>query len=174
MKKIILLAIVLLGMASAALAQSSTGSVSGQIFDPKQAVVANASVSLKNKATGAERTATANGDGSYAFPVVPPGAYTVTVTATGFEKATADVQVAIAQDSSANITLQLQGATATVEVVGDSSAVVQTDSPQLSTVVSSKQLSNLPTVDRNPYSFISLQTQQAGCLRLGVCCKQTA
>ena len=157
MKKLITIAAVMLGLISSALAQSTTGSVSGQVFDPQQAVVANASVTLKNKANGTERTSNSNSEGSYAFPSVQPGFYIVTVTASGFEKRAVEVQVFVAQDSSANIALQLQGATASVDVIGDTSnATVQTESPQLSTVVSSKTLTSLPTTDRNPYAFITL------------------
>ena len=157
MRKLITLVAVMLGLFSSALAQSTTGSVSGQVFDPQQAVVASASVSLKNKATGIERTTNSSSSGSFAFPSVPPGAYSVTVTANGFEKSSTDVQVAIAQDASANVTLSLKGTSVSVDIVGESgNAVVQTDSPQLSTVISTQQLGTLPTIDRNPYAFIAL------------------
>ena len=157
MRKLITLVAVMLGLFSSALAQSTTGSVSGQVFDPQQAVVANASVTLKNKANGTERTTNSNSDGSFAFPSLPPGIYTVTVTANGFEKSSSDVQVSIAQDASANVNLSLKGTSVSVDIVGESgNAVVQTDSPQLSTVITNQQLQNLPTADRNPYSFISL------------------
>ena len=157
MRKLITLVAVMLGLFSSALAQSTTGSVSGQVFDPQQAVVASASVTLKNKATGIERTTNSSSSGSFAFPSVPPGAYSVTVTANGFEKSSTDVQVAIAQDASANVTLSLKGTSVSVDIVGESgNAVVQTDSPQLSTVISTQQLGTLPTIDRNPYAFIAL------------------
>ena len=156
MKKILLVTIALLALASATLAQSTSGNIRGQIVDPKGSVVAGASVTLRNKATGAERTAVSNADGNYAFPIVQPGDYAVTVMAGGFNKTSVDVRVAVALDSTADIALQLQGATAIVEVVGDSAISVQTESPQLSTSITSKQLANLPTIDRNPYGFIGL------------------
>ena len=73
MKKILLVTIVLLGAATAVLAQSTSGNIRGQIVDPKQAVVAGANITLRNKATGAERTAVSNADGGYTFASILPG-----------------------------------------------------------------------------------------------------
>ena len=117
MKKNLLLAFFLLSLVAGSFAQSTSGNIRGQIVDPQGAVVAGASITLRNKATGAERTAISNADGGYTFASILPGIYTVTVTATGFNKTANDVQVSVAQDANADITLQLQGATAIVEVV---------------------------------------------------------
>src|SRR5207237_2167655 len=63
-----------------------TGSNSGTISDPQGAVVANASVTAKNKATGEQKTATTSDSGAFNIPAVPSGAYIITVEVKGFKK----------------------------------------------------------------------------------------
>src|SRR6266480_779379 len=69
-------------------AQEFRGSITGQVTDPNGAVVAGATVTLKNVATNTQTTTTTNGDGSYDFLFLQPGKYTLTVNAQGFSAAT--------------------------------------------------------------------------------------
>ncbi len=78
------------GSISPVAAQEAGGTIVGTVTDPSGAAVANANVTVKNVATGVERNSTTNADGVYAAPNLIPGAYEITVTATGF--ATAAVQ----------------------------------------------------------------------------------
>jgi len=76
----------------------TTGSIAGVVKDPAGAVVAGAEVTAKNNATGEERKTVTNKMGSYAVPLLPPGVYTVTVAANGFENAVfPDLRVAITE-----------------------------------------------------------------------------
>ena len=77
---------VLFLVCSAAFAQSqaTTGLIQGTVVDPNGAVVNGASVNVKNKETGFERTVSSNSDGFFSAPLLPLGKYTVTVTASGF------------------------------------------------------------------------------------------
>src|SRR5437660_8981562 len=65
-------------------AQVTGGAVTGTVVDPNGAVVHGATVLLKDKARGLEFTAVTTDAGSYRFPNVQTGTYTMTVTATGF------------------------------------------------------------------------------------------
>src|SRR5215210_4817061 len=65
-------------------AQEFRGSITGQVTDPNGAALPGATVTLKNVETNAETTATATDDGSYNFPLVQPGKYTLTVSQEGF------------------------------------------------------------------------------------------
>src|SRR5947209_4903701 len=67
-------------------AQSDLTSVAGTIRDPSGATVPNATVTIRNTGTGAERKATTDAAGTYNIPSVSAGAYDVTVTAPGFER----------------------------------------------------------------------------------------
>src|SRR3979411_1064020 len=74
--------------------QTFRGTVLGTVTDPSGAVVAGATVKVRNVATGLERTTSTSADGSYAVPELPIGAYSVTVSLTGFQTAvTTDVEV---------------------------------------------------------------------------------
>lgn len=67
-------------------AQTGQGVVTGTILDAQGAVIPRAEVTLTNEGTNISETRTTGTDGLYRFPLVPPGTYTVTVTASNFEK----------------------------------------------------------------------------------------
>src|SRR5262249_4405649 len=73
-------------LVAGAFAQTSTsGRLAGAVTDPQGGVVANAQVTVKNNETQAQFTATTNKEGGWILPSIPPGSYTVTVTAEGFK-----------------------------------------------------------------------------------------
>src|SRR5882762_7858559 len=80
-----------------ALSQSQTsGRIAGTVADEKGAGIPSAQVTVTNKATGEERKVTADDSGHYIVPLLPPGSYTVSVTADGFKRFFADeVKVAL-------------------------------------------------------------------------------
>src|SRR6266481_1748932 len=67
-------------------AQSDLGSITGFVKDATGSTVPNATVTVKNEATGAERRATTNEQGFYIVTNIPAGYYTVAVEAKGFKK----------------------------------------------------------------------------------------
>ena len=74
----------------AAFGQGATGAINGTVADTSGAVIPNAKLVLQNTATGAARTALTNATGTYVFPEVIPGSYTMQVTAEGFTAAKAE------------------------------------------------------------------------------------
>src|SRR6266566_7351978 len=58
-------------------AQSSTATLSGTVEDQKGALIAGASIALINADQGSQRLATTNSEGTFVFPLVPPGRYSV-------------------------------------------------------------------------------------------------
>lgn len=70
--------------ASVALAQLTTGTISGTVSDPSGAAVPGATVTVKNVDTGISRTTTTGPTGRYEAPNLPVGHYEVTATASGF------------------------------------------------------------------------------------------
>src|SRR3984885_15513654 len=97
------LLVIALMMAPSLVAQSLvSGDLTGTVTDPSGAVVSGATVTLKSEATGAARTATTSSSGTYRFSLLPPGSYTVTVTASGFSKTSSTASVAIGQASIAD------------------------------------------------------------------------
>src|SRR6185436_1741961 len=77
--------LVVLALSSITLAQSTTtGAIGGVVTNPNKEVVPGAAVSVKNLATGKEDSATSDDSGRFKVANLQPGAYSVTVNATGF------------------------------------------------------------------------------------------
>jgi iron complex outermembrane receptor protein len=86
MKKILLVMLFVLFASLSALAQTaaSSGSITGVVKDPNQAVLANTQVVLTSLSTGTRIAATTNEQGIYVFPALQPGSYLIAVDAKGF------------------------------------------------------------------------------------------
>src|SRR5205814_7101744 len=67
-------------------AQKISGTISGTVTDPQGAVVPGASVTITDQATNATRSTKSGSTGSYVFPEVDPGIYTVKVAGAGFRE----------------------------------------------------------------------------------------
>lgn len=110
-------------------AQAGTGAVSGVVFDPTGAVVANAQVTLVNQATGVARKTQPTAAGVYTFSAVPVGTYTVSVTAPGFKESKAvNLVVSTGATHAEDIHLQVGGTKETVTVEAGVMGVQTTDS----------------------------------------------
>lgn len=147
--------VALVAFASAVAGQVTGGAVTGTVLDPNGANVEGANVVLKDKARGKDFTAKTTSAGSYAFPNVPTGKYTITVTATGFAEATGEVEVNLNQTATANVNLTVAGATAVVSVTADTTSIVQTDTSQVGATFKEQQFLNLP-VNGNPNNLALL------------------
>jgi Carboxypeptidase regulatory-like domain len=132
-----------------------SGDVNGTITDPSGAIVPNATVTLKNNSTGQTQTSATNSTGAYRFALLPPGGYTVTATASGFQTASRNVTITVGQASTLNMQLAVGAASQTVEVMAEG-AVLQTQNGNISTTFSPEQVQLVPNPG-NDLSYI-LQT----------------
>jgi carboxypeptidase family protein len=125
-------------------AQTNQGSIAGNVSDPSGAMVPNAKIVAKEKNTGSTYQTVSTSAGSYRFPNVNIGSYDITATAPGFKTATLTgvlVQVA----TTAALDIKLQTGTVTENVVVNADApTVQTESADIGTVVTTKQILDLP------------------------------
>src|ERR1700733_10324792 len=71
-------------MSHLALAQTGSGRITGSVKDANAALISGSNVTLVNAATGVTQKTTSNGEGVFAFSVVPVGQYELDVTASGF------------------------------------------------------------------------------------------
>jgi hypothetical protein len=130
--------------------------INGTVTDAGGAVVANANVTLTNPATGQARTAESNSVGAYRFANVGIGNLTLTVTATGFEKFTrTGIVVNVAQTLEENVQLRVGSQTQTVTVSAEA-LQVQTESSEVSTLISGQQVQQLSTNGRNVTALAAL------------------
>src|SRR5438874_2927639 len=79
---------------SALLAQTTTGTISGDVTDSSGAVVANVSITVQNGETGLSRSATTTANGGYRVPDLPIGTYKVSASAQGFKTLVRAAEVA--------------------------------------------------------------------------------
>ncbi len=146
-----------LAFSTLAAAQSATTSLHGTISDAKGLVVAGATVTINNPATGFSRTVKTDDQGSYQFLEVPPSTYIMTVAAAGFATTKREnVVLQVSNPATVNMSLQVQGGSVIVDVTGEA-PVVNTQDATLGNNFNSRQLTDLPTEGRDPVSILSLQ-----------------
>jgi hypothetical protein len=137
-------------------AQVETGSISGVVRDPSGSVLPSAMVTATNTATSVARTVQSGADGTYTVSSLLPGIYNVAVTATGFQPFTEKAEVTVGGHTTLEVKMSLSTQTETVEVVGEGGATVNTQTQELSQLVNTTQMSQLPSLTRNPYDFVAL------------------
>ena len=155
----VLLVLLALALTSVAVfAQQESGQLSGTVRDPNGALVSAATVTITSVGTSAERTATTGSDGTYIIPGLQPGLYDVKVSASGFTEVTKRVQITVGARTNLDAELAVQGvaATANVTVAAAGGVEVNTTDQQLSSVITNKQVRELPTLTRNPYALVGI------------------
>lgn len=145
--------------ASLAKAQTSTsGQVIGQVSDPSGAVVPRARIELRDAATGTVRETSSDSSGQYAFALIAPGVYSVTVTAPGFAQSVVPkVSVEVGKTATINVALKLGKTDERVEVTTTAGADLQTTDATVGNTMGGTEISALPTLERNTTSLLLLQ-----------------
>ena len=155
-----ILASAILVLAAATLSgQSTTSSLIGSVTDTTGAVVVGATVAVTSNATGIEYGATVDSQGAYRVSQLPPGTYSVHISAPGFK--TYDIQaltLQVDQQARQDVSLAVGQSTQTVDVSG-TAALLDTVTSNVGQVIEPKQIQDLPLNGRN---FLQLATLSAG------------
>src|SRR5271154_4174458 len=143
--------VVSLFVASSARAQTlQNGAVRGTVYDTSHAVVSTAKVTLSNPETGLTRDQAVGADGFYSFDNVPPGVYMIVATADGFAVTTVkQINISVGSSLNVDITMPLKTQNATVEVLADSGAVIDTSTAGVTQLLNTADLENLPFPGRD-------------------------
>jgi hypothetical protein len=149
--------------AALVLAQSPLTSLRGNVTDDSGAVVSQAQVTVEQQQTGLRRTQVTDERGEYQFQQLPPGLYTVTVTAQGFGVQSKRAEFLVSQPASINFKLSVQQATTTVDVLAEELTLNTTDG-SIGNSVDNGTIQALPMEGRNVQDLLSLQP---GVLYLG-------
>src|SRR5262249_43983914 len=143
--------------AALSMAQTSTTTLSGTVYDPSGAVVGGAEVTATNDATGVPFKQNTNEAGLYSFPSIGVGTYTVTVEIPGFKTArVTGITLNLGTPTGRNITLEVGAAAETVSVEA-AAITVNTSNATLGNVVERAAVVTLPLNGRNPLNLIVLE-----------------
>ena len=154
---------------SFAFGQANQGAIEGNIQDPSGALVPKATVTAIDEASGTKYESTSSSAGTYVLSNLRTGTYDISVNAPGFSLAQVNgVVVQVGTTSSLNIALRTGSLNQTVTVSGDS-PTVETQTSDVGSVVTSKQVLDLPmalgsTVQsmRSPEAFVFLTPGTVG------------
>jgi outer membrane receptor protein involved in Fe transport len=157
---LILIAICLVSAGQSVWAQFNLGTVTGTVHDPNGAIVADCKITAVSLADSNARTVVTNAQGVYVIPSVPAGKYRITAESPGFQKSSAELTVGVDQTITFDLDLALGNVTEQVEVKAETDVVaLQRDTHEISHLVNTKQLEDLPTNGRN---FLTLATLGTG------------
>jgi len=152
------LAFVLLGLVSvttSSYAQATTATLTIVLEDPKGALVPNADVVLSNIEQGTKRSGTTNSEGTAVFVIIPPGTYSLTITATGFApREVKPIVLNVNDQRELRVPLTLGALTQTVEIVDGASLI--NESPAIGTTINRQFVENIPTNGRSFQTLITL------------------
>lgn len=144
-------------------AQATSGNILGTVTDPAGAAVPGAKVIITSLDRGTTYDTTTNEAGNYVQSALPTGMYTVQFEASGFQRYTQnEVRVSVDRSTRIDATLTIGQTTEQVTVTGASAALV-TDRAEVSTGLETKQLRDLPTLNRN---LTTLQLLMPGAQRV--------
>lgn len=137
-------------------AQTASGTIQGTVYDPTQAVVAGAQVTLTETQTNQIRSQVSNADGFFDFRALPPGFYDIRVQQKGFSDETVSgIQLQVAATQSINIRLHT-GTHAESVTVAATAPLLQVADPSLSQVIEERRIAELPLNGRNVLQLTSL------------------
>jgi hypothetical protein len=147
---VLLIATLLSGVHAAYGQLRIVGSISGTVQDPNGAVVPNAKVVLKDQTTGLTKESTTSDGGTFLFPDLANGTYSVTVSVTGFKtELIPNVAVTTSKTTDVRITLEVGQTNETVTVTTDTGYVLETSGQLIVNTLNSKAVNELPLGSRS-------------------------
>lgn len=133
-----------------------TGTIGGTVTDPSGGVVPHANVTVTNIDTGIEQTFTTDSRGAFLASALPFGKYVVSVTVSGFGKATSKPLVLnVGATVQVNLALTVATTTETIIITG-TSTTVDTTSASAGTTLDADQVRNLPINGRDVSGFLEI------------------
>src|SRR6266852_4490451 len=125
-------------------AQSDRGTIAGTVLDSSGAAVANATITVSSTETGVNYSATTGPTGGFRVQDVRVGTYDVSASATGFKiERKTGVVVQVNSTAAVDFSLQPGDVKETLTVLADAPAI-QSESSDIGTVVSTRQIEELP------------------------------
>lgn len=151
-----LLVTVVLATTAFSQASLSTAQLNGTVLDTGGRAVAKAQIVLRSVDTNQSYTSTTNEAGFYVLPSLPPGRYDMSVTSSGFAKyQQTGISLSVGQSGSINVTLKVASVGEVITVTTEVPPV-ETTRTEISQVIDTQQIADLPTVNRRFTDFALL------------------
>lgn len=142
--------------------QALNGQIEGVVTDTTGAAIPNAAITIKNIETGTERRVVSDESGVYRAPLLPLGAYQVTVEAPNFKRLIREgITLTTGQTATIDLALEAGDVSATVNITSDA-PIADAAKIDVGRVMDSREVQNLPLVSRNPYNYSLLQANVTG------------
>src|SRR5258705_889905 len=157
--------VLITGLAHETYAQAVYGSISGTVTDAQGAVIPDATVTITSTERNTSDTATTNNSGLFVKDRLLPGTYKVTIEKSGYKKGeVSTVVVNVDTQAKTDVVLEAGQVSETVTVTATEGQLLKTDRADVATTFETKQITDLPILDRNFTKFILLTpgTQQNG------------
>ena len=131
------------------MAQTSTGVIIGAVTDTSGGVLAGASITIANTATGVVHKLQTNSVGFYRSPDLPPGMYTLTFEQSGFKTATVkEISLQVNQTARVDVVAQVGAVSETIEVEAFT-PLLQSETSSTGQVIETRAIASLPLNGRN-------------------------
>jgi len=156
MKRLLIAAATLLLAVSMSAFAQVNAVVTGTVSDASGALIPGVEITAKNVNTGIAETRLTNETGSFDFPTLQPGTYTLSAALSGFQTATySEVVLGQGQQVRLNFKLQVRAVAQSLEVTIPADTVIATTSASIGNVLPNSTIAALPLADRNVLGLIS-------------------
>ena len=125
-------------------------------MDSSGAVIPGAAITARNLGTNAVRNEVTSNDGTYRVTGLEPATYEVSIRASSFQTYIAKAQITVGGHLTLDAKLSISGTATQVEVIGEGGSQINTQTQDLSQIISEEQVAQLPSLSRNPYDFVAL------------------
>src|SRR5882724_5508844 len=127
---------------------TASGTIQGTVLDKSESLITGAQVVITSKATGATRTTSTSGEGTYRFDLLSAGFYTVKVSKDGFSTVSETVELLVGQTLAANVTLSPGSVSETIEVT-EQAPLLELAKTSVSQNISPSEVEELPLLGRD-------------------------
>jgi hypothetical protein len=144
-------------LACPGISQAQSATIGGTVTDATGGPIAAVDVTARNTETNVPRSVQTNENGLYRLVELAPGQYDLTFEKAGFQLAKfSAVLVTVGQSLTLDTRLEVGTLSSTVEVSGSLAPPVELENAQISNLVNSKRITDLPLLTRDPYQLILL------------------
>jgi len=127
-----------------AVAQQTTGSITGRVTDPQSAAIPGATVTARSAATGFTRTEVTDAEGLYLLNALPVGIYDVTAELSGFATIVRKaIGVNVGQIQTIDIAMKVASVAEVVNVTG-AAPIIETNASSVGGIIDPKIIENMP------------------------------